>query len=525
MSQPARARDVQATLFSPADAERFGEIVERHFGLFFPENRQSELQRGVLHAFATSTCQDLDDFYRLVEAEARSGSTTGLELERLVNALTVGETYFFRDAGQFDALYQAVLPELIERRRNVRTLRIWSAGCASGEEPYSIAMMLRVLLPDIDEWAITLLGTDVNAEALARARGAHFGDWAFREERARAWRDRFFQPVARPTGTLGMGKRWALAPEVRRLVTFRRLNLAGDHYPSLDTNTAFMDLILCRNVTIYFSEAATRRVIARFHEALGQDAWLVVGHSEPSPANYARFEPRNFPGAVLYRRVQHDPAPCLWPPAPPSRSRAAPPLPTIRARAQEPRVTDPVGEVRAAVDHARELLEYGHSEQACNVLEKVLSPGDGPPALARDVYTLLGQAHADRGNLQTAEEWCRRATAADRLALDAYYTLALVLQHQGRIDEAIDAMKKVVYIDRHSILGHFGLANLYHSRRQEIQAQKAMRNARRLLEHKPPGEVIPGSGGITAGSLYEAATRAYEAKESDERSHQALTRR
>ncbi|MBN1660516.1 MAG: hypothetical protein JXA93_19120 [Anaerolineae bacterium] len=552
MSQSTR--DVQAPLFSPRDAERFGEIVERHFGLFFPANRQDELERGVLQAFATSTCRDLDAFYRLVEAEARPGSAPGLELERLVNALTVGETYFFRDAGQFDALYHTVLPELIERRRRVRTLRVWSAGCASGEEPYSIAMMLCLLLPDIDEWSITVLGTDINAESLARAREGVFGHWAFREERAQAWRDRFFAPVngpsVEPPPASATRQRWALVPEVRRLVTFRRLNLANENYPSLTTNTAFMDLILCRNVTIYFSDRATRLVIEKLHAALGQDAWLVVGHAEPSPARYAHLEPHNFPGAVLYRRVQHDPfsvirqtaplpptlpapGPATAPGTPPGTCQRGACRFAVGARAPEKhaeahttngRSDRPSGcaisdrapeththaserEIREVIEQAREMLEYGHSEQACQVLEAIVARGDVALSLAPDVYALLGQGHANLGDLPTAEQWCWRAIAADRLALDAYYTLALVLQHQARLDEAIDAMKKVVYIDRHSILGHYGLANLYRSRGQEDLARKAMENVRRLLENKPPGEIIPSSGGITAGRLYKAVMK------------------
>ncbi|MFB0546913.1 MAG: CheR family methyltransferase [Anaerolineae bacterium] len=124
----------------------------------------------------------------------------------------------------------------------MRTLRIWSAGCASGEEPYSIAMVLRQLLPDVDEWAITILATDVNTEALDRARKAVYGDWAFREERARQWRRRYFRP---------RGKRHELIPEVRRMVTFAQLNLTENSYPAYETNTTFMDMILCRNVMIY----------------------------------------------------------------------------------------------------------------------------------------------------------------------------------------------------------------------------------------------------------------------------------
>jgi len=117
---------------------------------------------------------------------------------------------------------------------------------------------------------------------------------------------------------------------------------------------------------------------------------------------------------------------------------------------------------------------------------------------------LLGQAHANLGEWDQAARWCRQAIRLDKLNLDAYYILALVLQHQEALDEAIDMMKRVVYIDRHNVLGHFGLADLYRSRGQFAQALKSLDNARRLLDGCPDEEVIAGSGGITVGSLREA---------------------
>ncbi|HSO12452.1 MAG TPA: CheR family methyltransferase, partial [Anaerolineales bacterium] len=117
------------------DSLRFGNLVCDRYGLFFPESRRANLDRGVRQAFAASTCASLDEYYDLLKNDENTFHT-----ERLVNALTVGETHFFRNTPQFDALYNDVLPDIIQRRHYLRSLRIWSAGCASGEEPYSIAM-------------------------------------------------------------------------------------------------------------------------------------------------------------------------------------------------------------------------------------------------------------------------------------------------------------------------------------------------------------------------------------------------
>jgi chemotaxis protein methyltransferase CheR len=162
-------------------------------------------------------------------------------------------------------------------------------------------------------------------------------------------------------------------------------------------------------------------------------------------------------------------------------------------------VDDPCDPVEKAAD----LLDYGYSAQARDLLLENIDQQDCAPRAA----ILLGQAYANLGNWTEAERWCREAIRLDKLALQAYYVLALVLQHQARLDEAIETMKKVVYIDRNYVLGHFGLADMYRNLGQWPQAQKALDNARRLLDAKSPEELIPGSGGITAGRLRETIIR------------------
>ena len=475
------------------DYLRFSKLLLDRYGLYFSERRRPELESAINHAFAASPTADFNEYYTLL-ADRTDG---GLEMERLVNAVTINETYFFRDAAQFDALTQTVLPELIERRRMLRTLRIWSAGCSSGEEPYSIAMLLRDMLPDVDEWSITILATDVNTAALDRARQGLFGDWAFREARAKDMRPRHFRRV---------GARWELRPEVRRMVTFNRLNLAGTEYPTYASNTMFMDLILCRNVTIYFSEFVTSAVVDRFHDTLTDGGWLVVGHSELSLNVYRRFQTRNFPNTVLYQRDGQSlsqPTEWQWPPrlaAPPAPlPKTTPPLATPVVSSPTP---PPVAEV-PPLEQARQLVEFGRSEEARNLL---LTLTQSPPVNI-DVYILLGQTCANLGDLAAAERWCREALRRNKLALEAYYTLALVLQHQAKLPEAIEALKKVVYIDRNDVLGHFSLARLHYQNGQAPAALKSLDNARRLLETQADDAAVARSGGVTVKRLRDAITR------------------
>jgi chemotaxis protein methyltransferase CheR len=485
------------------DYLRFCNLLAETCGLHFSHHRRSELEHGIGQAFAASTCTTLAEYYqRLTGVNADA-----VELDRLINAVTVNETHFFRDEGQFNALYTYVLPQLIERQRATRTLRIWSAGCASGEEPYSVAMLLRELLPDADQWAITILGTDINTEALNRARQATYGEWAFRENRARQWRSRYFRPITT--------NRYELIPAVREMVTFARLNLAEPCYPAFETNTTMLNLILCRNVTIYFDKTATSQTVDRFYRALVDGGWLVTGHSEYSLETYRHFQTRTYADAILYQRdgqatvtpqvpswitaptAKVEPA---WPPAIPPISQTPPSaLPEIPKPVSAPLPSiemDPV-------ERAHELMEYGHTEQAREIL---LAHVRHQPHHVQ-ACTLLGQVYANLGEWSEAEQWCRRATQSNILALNAHYTLALVLQHQQKFDQAIESMRKVVYLDHLNVLGHYGLANLYYASGQRPQAHKSLDNTRRLLEGRAAEEMIPESGGVTVGRLREAITR------------------
>ncbi|MDY7079723.1 MAG: CheR family methyltransferase [Chloroflexota bacterium] len=497
---------------------RFSKLMQERYGLHFPDSRRADLERGVRQAFAASTCADMNEYYRLLQ----NSESSEVHFERLANALTISETHFFRDAGQVDALYSHVLPQIISRRRALRTLRIWSAGCASGEEPYSIAMLLRELLPDVDEWSITILGTDINTEAIERARRAVYSEWAFREERAKQWRPRYFRR---------RGNHYELTPVIWRMVTFSPINLVEDNYPSYESNTTLMDLILCRNVMIYFTEPVSRSIVDRFYNCLTYGGWLVVGHAEHSLTNYRRFQVHNFPNAILYQRTgQPQPPSQDWewraPPteeerlarifsviegvAPPTEAEERRPRPIEPEPEPEPKPQPEMNHIYIhtlgrlghvdPLERAKELLGYGRSEDARDLLMKMIGAGTNDAS----VYAFLGQACANLGDWEDAERWCRQAILLDKLALEAYYILALVLQHQGELDEAIAAMKRVIYIDRHYVLGHFGLADLYRNNGQLPQALKSLDNARHLLDMCAENEFILGSGGITAGSLRQA---------------------
>ena len=282
---------------SSLSLERLSAFVTDHLGLHFPEERWPDLQRGIHSAACEFGYGNDEECIRWL----MSAPLSKAQIEVLAGSLTVGETYFFRERRTFDALEQCVLPELIRARRDgERRLRLWSAACCTGEEAYSLAILLRRILPDLRDWNITILATDVNPRFLHKAALGVFGEWSFRD--TPDWlKGAFFTATG--------ANQYAILPEIRRMVRFEHLNLAQDVYPSLLNDTNAMDVILCRNVIMYFAPQRANAVIAALHRCLLPGGWLVLSATEISPALAAEFVPVRLDNAIFYRKGTREAAP------------------------------------------------------------------------------------------------------------------------------------------------------------------------------------------------------------------------
>jgi chemotaxis protein methyltransferase CheR len=198
-------------------------------------------------------------------ATLRQDDDTALS-EQVIDALTTNETTFFRDLHPFESLRNHILPALIERKRLSRSLFIWSAGCSSGQEPYSVAMLIREDFPQLAEWQVSILGTDVSVAMLERARAGRYGQIEVNRGLPAHLLVKYFRRA-------GVG--WEIDGSVRAMVRFRQQNLV-DPWPSMPP----MDLVLMRNVMIYFDVAAKRGILARVGEVLAPHGYLLLGTSE-----------------------------------------------------------------------------------------------------------------------------------------------------------------------------------------------------------------------------------------------------
>jgi len=446
-------------------------LIADRLGLDFPENRQADLERGLRQALGHSQIRAPEQYLAWLATLPDESS----EWKWLASFLTVGETYFFRDRACVDALEQQILPELIAARRSasIFRLRCWSAGCATGAEPYSLAILLDQLLADRQPWSLTILATDINPDALELAQRGIYSDWALRE--TPPWIvNRYFHRHGKDT--------FQLDRTIRQMVTFAPLNLAKDSFPALMTNTSAMDLIICRNVLMYFTSNVQRAVASRLHEALVTGGWLVVAPAEASTDLFHPLVPINLPGVIFYRKLQ---------------GSFPSPLPHSSPET-------------VATELSSSLCATGQSAYPASYQPPVISPaGESvplPPDRALDLQ--LVRILADQGHLEEARRLCEVVLAQDRMNFDASLLLAAICQEQGEIPAAIEALRRAVYLTPNSSAAHFMLGCLLLRQGDRKGGRRSMETVVQLLRSAAPDEVVPGSDGLTAGRLLETA-RAY----------------
>ncbi len=471
----------------PTDYARFAALVQQASGLEVPDTRRAALEQGIGQALADTRTGDLDTLYQSLASDG--GRPV---LDRLVEALTIGETYFFRNRPQFEALTQHILPELVARRRPERRLRLWSAGCATGEEAYSLAMVLEGLLPDIDQWDILILATDINRQSLAKAERGVYGPWSFREV-APALQQKFFLP---------QGRNFEVLPRIRARVSLAYLNLMGGGYPSLLTNTHNFDLILCRNVLIYFGEAATQHIAAHLHAALAPDGWLVVGHADNLAGATAAFAVHYFPGTVMFKKQSIQPVAALPPPAlPVLAARPAPPRVALRPVPAPATAARPLAPPAMTVAQALAWAAQGQVDQALAALATLAAANRSD---AEPCYQ-AARLEANRLKLSAAEAHIDQALERAPLWAAAHYLRGLILQTAGRLEPATEAFRHCVYAEPAHVLGHFALAELLGRQGQRARAHKALQNVTQLLAGRPRADLIPDGDGLTVGRLLDLA--------------------
>lgn len=273
-------------LMSLEEFQLLRDFVYQYCGLHFTEDSKYILEKRLAKRLQHHRLKTYKDYYYLLRYNANKDQ----ELTELINLLTTNETYFFREDFQLKSFTEEIIPELCKKKEATgsKRLRIWSAGCSTGEEPYTIAMLL-LEKPSLRDWQIDIIGTDISQRVLQVGRKGLYGESSFRSTEE-DFRRRYFQQHE--------GK-WQVDDQVKRLVTISHLNLFEAPRVAL---LGKMDVIFCRNVIIYFDLAAKKRVIDTFEQRLQPGGFLLLGHSESLMNISTAFELRHLQHDMVYQK-------------------------------------------------------------------------------------------------------------------------------------------------------------------------------------------------------------------------------
>lgn len=486
----------------PADVDEFRALIVRLLGLTHDDERVAHLTDVLRTRMTELGCPRFAAYReRLLSAAGGTG-----ELRWLADQLTIRETYFFRDADSFRGLALAVLPERILARAHERRLSILSAGCASGEEPYSLAIALREALPAVDAWDIRILALDISAAALARAQQARFSAWSLRAIPENL-RRRYFHVD---------GKVFVLDPSIQRMVSFVERNLV-DPDPRLwprDTH----DLVLCRNVLMYFAPERTSEVVARIGASLVDGGYLFLGHAETLRGNHPGLALCHTHDTFYYRR-HGDPA------SAPVDAWAGAPRPTSPSLPSDESWVDAIQ--RASDRIAALSVDPARSPAPAEPLRSARDLGPVLAAIASDRYAdalkllhalppdALGEPDAllvhaavltHHDKLAEAESLCRRLLVLDGLHAGAHHLLALCREHAGDLAGAAEHDRIAMYLDADFALPHLHVGLMARRAGDPRTARRELGLAALLLAREDAARVVLFGGGFSRETLLALCT-------------------
>jgi chemotaxis protein methyltransferase CheR len=467
--------------------QSFRDLVHETAGIFLEDSKLDSLRISLV---ARATRLGLATFGEYLDVL----KTDSGEFNELLNLVTINETSFFRFPQQFESLGNHVLPEILEGKLSSnRHLRVWSAGCSTGEEPYTIAMALQEAGVEGLGWQTHVLGTDVSTKALARAREGLYPAKAVAG----------LSPELVGHYFEAEDGKFRVGPSARRVVDFQYHNLVREPYPI--EMMSGLDIIFCRNVTIYFRIDSTRRVVHNFFRSLNPGGYLFIGHSETLSGVSDEFEPVEAGDVFLYRKPRERRTFSV-PVTPVSAADAGGATSaTIRRRPAAVAGEDGRGSKKLVelLAEASTLFAERHPEKVLALVDEILTM-DPNNATA---HVLAAHAYADMGNYDASLAACDRGLAINPLLPVARYILGLIYQRQGDTLRAVSEFKKTIYIDQDFALAHLNLGTIHKARGEWDAAAREYENAVRALYQNPGGEWREFLGGFQADLLVKTCER------------------
>lgn len=445
-------------------------IIQEKFGIVIqPENQ--DLIATILEK-TMGTAVNVDIFLKKLSESDESSEI----FKKIVTLVTIGETQFFRDTKQVELLKKIIIPTIIENKihANKKNLRIWSAGCSSGEELYTIIIMFNEILKNIDEWNYQFLGTDINGEQLHKAINGNYKEWSMRSM-PKEMRNKYF--------TLNE-KSYAINEKIKKMATFEYLNLSKDLYPSLLNGTSDQDLILCRNVLIYFDVNHIDKIMNKFSHCLNSQGFLLLGASDPCMTDKNGLLHHSMHPSLLLKsnqeqqRVKKDVVDIKKEPLTANKSKIE------KIKFHDKTMFDMM------FNEIEKLESLANWEEIINLLNNYSITNE----LNERVHIFKANAYANLGKTKEAIKECELCLSINPLNEIAYFVSALILSEESQYSEAQKFYKKSLFLNPNFImcLYQYGLYLIRHG-----DFQQGIQMLTRALEqakcHDLDG-IVPESG-------------------------------
>ncbi|MCX5681795.1 MAG: hypothetical protein NT079_05955 [Candidatus Omnitrophica bacterium] len=477
---------------------RLKNLINEHAGLYFKDYALKDLEIAISQRMAVRRIALPVDYFNLIAFSEEKES----EFRELLNLLTINHTYFFRNEAQFKILKEKILPEIIARKMNNAfftqpgqvdrpSLRIWSAGSSTGEEPYTIAMLVKEAILDLENWDIQILATDASQNALEHARKGVFGPNSFKN-----MDERYLQKYFTPRVAKSQRPQYEIQDDLKSMVSLGYFNLMDEDYPRN------FDVIFFRNVSIYFELETTIKVMQKMHTSLRDDGYLFIGYSETLQFMPDKFKMFCQDEAIYYRKNFEK---AIAPQFAPKKDEG-----NIEKALEEISLRQALAEVESELKKAPtpkkledilvDAVQCFHGKEYDKAL-KLLGEAQLIDKNSIEPFYISAEIFLSQGKLNEAKAKLTHALTINPLFAAAHYLFGCVFLEQNLTDPAKESLKKALYLDKDFSLAHFYLAQAYKVEAKTNDAIREYRNTAKLLSRLSAEDIIPFSGGFNAATI------------------------
>lgn len=468
--------------------DRIAEIM----GLYFAEGRLKDLETGLINAARELS---INTDHESLKKWLFKTNITKNELNVLATHLTIGETYFFREQVGLDFFKEKIFPELLIQKKS--PVKIWCAGCSSGEEPYTLAIILKEFFPEIQNRDYHILATDISPVAIQKAIQGEYTAWSFRTTPENI-KHKYF--------SMKQGK-YLIDPEIRNMVEFEYLNLAKTTFPAYANNTENIDVIFCRNVMMYFKPELIKAIGNRFMLSLNENGYLITSQVELSDEYFGNFTKTNFSNGIFYQKKQK--------------------LPILINS------NKPIGDVnngQLIAEASSKKLKKPAKTQVINVIKEQTIDKQQPANLLnrlktlesdakfQDIYKIvqeisvtenygleaemiISRSFANIGKHDEAMRWLHKITEEYPAHDEAYLLIANILIEKKMFEQALFELNKALYLKPEKIGTHLLAGSVAIQAGKSLLAMKHYRNALSLLDALDNEVTVADAEGLSAGTL------------------------